>query len=142
MDPLSGEGAKIYGGRWNLPGIACLYTSSTPELAVLETFVHIGLDGASTRWNIVTLNIPDNMIHTPARRDLPVDWASTPVALGSQEFGSDLFTSENKAAIAVPSIIVPESRNYVLYCSHSDFEQVTVLGQRPYSFDTRMWKNP
>jgi RES domain-containing protein len=35
-DPLSGEGAKRYGGRFNRPGIPALYTALTPECAWAE----------------------------------------------------------------------------------------------------------
>ncbi len=35
-DPESGEGAKRHGGRFNRPGVACLYTSASPETAWLE----------------------------------------------------------------------------------------------------------
>ena len=36
FDPESGEGARMYGGRFNRPGIACLYTSLRLETAWLE----------------------------------------------------------------------------------------------------------
>lgn len=35
-DPLSGEGARLYGGRFNRRGIAALYTSLAPLTAVRE----------------------------------------------------------------------------------------------------------
>ena len=35
-DPESGQGAKRHGGRFNRPGLACLYTSLSPETAWLE----------------------------------------------------------------------------------------------------------
>lgn len=34
--PLSGEGARRHGGRFNRPGVAALYTSLSPLTAVLE----------------------------------------------------------------------------------------------------------
>ena len=33
---LSGQGAKIYGGRWNSVGNSMLYTSYSPSLAMLS----------------------------------------------------------------------------------------------------------
>ncbi len=35
-DPVSGEGAKRHGGRFNRPGVSCLYASASPETAWLE----------------------------------------------------------------------------------------------------------
>ena len=40
-DDASGTGAKIEGGRWNRPGSALLYTSTSRALACLETLVHL-----------------------------------------------------------------------------------------------------
>lgn len=36
LDPESGEGARRFGGRYNPPGMPCLYTSQTPKTAWLE----------------------------------------------------------------------------------------------------------
>src|SRR5438128_2676901 len=38
---FTGEGAKIRGARWNLPGTRMVYTSSTLSLCLLEFFVHV-----------------------------------------------------------------------------------------------------
>lgn len=41
-DPLSGEGARLHGGRFNRSGVACLYTALTPETALREVSQGIG----------------------------------------------------------------------------------------------------
>ena len=50
-DLVSGQGARLHGGRWNAPGtFATFYGSATPELAmdeVLHHFRHYGLDPAT-----------------------------------------------------------------------------------------------
>jgi RES domain-containing protein len=38
---LDGQAAKLYGGRWNHPGCALVYTAESRALAVLETRVHL-----------------------------------------------------------------------------------------------------
>src|SRR4051812_18031854 len=37
---FSGEGARIFGGRWNSPGISIVYCSEHLSLAALEILVH------------------------------------------------------------------------------------------------------
>lgn len=50
-DLVSGEGARLHGGRWNAPGtFATVYGSATPELAMAEVLHHFryyGLDPAA-----------------------------------------------------------------------------------------------
>ena len=38
---LDGEGARIYGGRWNHPGHPLVYAAESRSLAILETRVHL-----------------------------------------------------------------------------------------------------
>ena len=38
---FSGEGARIYGGRWTSPGKRVIYTAESVSLAFLEVLVHL-----------------------------------------------------------------------------------------------------
>jgi RES domain-containing protein len=39
-DFKTGEGSRLYGGRWNPVGIAVIYASLSPETAMAETLAH------------------------------------------------------------------------------------------------------
>jgi len=43
IDDLSGEGSRLYGGRWNHKGAAVIYTSESISLAAMEVLVHTSL---------------------------------------------------------------------------------------------------
>ena len=38
---FDGEGARLYGGRWNSPGRAVVYLAGSLALAALEILVHV-----------------------------------------------------------------------------------------------------
>ena len=73
--PLSAEGARRLGGRWNPPGIGVLYASASPELALLEQMVHLRSLPYSDlpRLVLLTLALPE-----PPRllgvTELPENW--------------------------------------------------------------------
>ena len=56
---LSGTGAKLYGGRWNSPGLAALYTTEHISLAVLEILVHMKAYRRPLDYHLVVLEVPD-----------------------------------------------------------------------------------
>ena len=47
---FTGEGARLYGGRWNSPGTAIIYTAESQSLAVLEILVHLDSPELLKKW--------------------------------------------------------------------------------------------
>jgi RES domain-containing protein len=133
-DALSGEGARRYGGRWNPPGAAVVYASESRALAVLETFVHLTLEARAIAFVLVTIELPKL---APLRRRAD---ARPPRSLGaSQEAGRAWLDHGNELALVVPSLIVPQEKNYVLNVAHPLFASVAVAATEPFSFDERLW---
>jgi len=61
--PKDATGAERYGGRWNSPGHAVLYASSTLALACLEVLVHIRDVGLiPTDYVYCEIDVPDDLI--------------------------------------------------------------------------------
>ena len=140
-DPLSVIGSRRHGGRWNPKGTAVLYTSRTPELALLETLVHLPpltLSELPQLW-LSTLQLPDEpetiFWITPSR--LPDYWQSGTLA-ETQSILADWLADPFCLAIAVPSVIVAESYNLLLHPEHPAFGQVAVVAQRPLRLDSRL----
>lgn len=136
---FSGEGARIAGGRWNLPGTSVVYVSEALSLAVLELFVH--LDAASrTRLKLVAIpvQLPKGLVEQAEA--LPPDWRSEPPPETTMDLGTAWADQGRSAALRVPSAIVPVEFNLVLNPGHPDFGQVEIGESESYSLDPRMWK--
>jgi RES domain-containing protein len=112
----SGEGAKIYGGRWNLPGYAVLYGCRTIASALLERLTVDPELFASERYilySIMEFNCPDRLIVKPDLNELPENWDSIPFNKATQEFGAKLIQS-GIFCFAIPSVVDKTSLNFVL----------------------------
>ncbi len=138
---LTGEGAFLFGARWNRAGTRVVYASDSLALSALEQFVH--LDKAARRLQLVSLwlEIPDGVTIDILRiGDVPRDWRHEPPPLSTQELGNAWIGRGSSAILKVPSVIVPSEFNYVLNPAHIDFDRIKLAAQRPFSFNSRMWK--
>ena len=71
---LSGEGARLHGGRWNHKGTPLLYTSESRALALLELTGNVNMDDIPRALSITVIEIPDSLIKTVTMAALPGDW--------------------------------------------------------------------
>lgn len=141
---LSGEGARLYGGRWNKEGIPLVYTSSSMELALLEATVHFeGLPPAGLPpYILVTIDLPDEVISYPAVELLPPDW---PLYEGypADELAGFIqrqFQQTGCMGVAVPSVVMPHSkaRNILLNPLNPAMSQVRIVSIQPHEIDPRL----
>src|SRR4051812_17147456 len=86
-DDLSGEGARLHGGRWNHIGLPCIYASESRALAVLEYTVNVGLEDIPRALSIITIDLPDKKIFTPPPAQLPGNWRESPAPASTKDFG-------------------------------------------------------
>ena len=128
---LAGEGARLYGGRWNSPGRPVVYAASSAALAVLEVRVHLDLppELLPDDYVLVTIDLQD--LATETMSNLPAD----PVAVG------DAWLRERRTPVLqVPSSIVPESANLLLNPAHPVAPKAKIIRRRRFEFDPRLWR--
>lgn len=132
---LSGEGARLFGGRWNSPGIAVIYLADHPALALLEILVHldVALDLLPNDYELMCVSIAN---------DVPVT-AIPNVNTGANDLrlAGDIWAkSKESALLRVASVLLPEANNYVLNPTHSDSHKVTIASKRLLEIDQRLFK--
>ncbi len=120
---LSGEGSRIYGGRWNPAGRAVIYTSDSASLAMLEMVAFYAVSGAPPDLVLVVIEIPDIVtIEKPDMAVLPTDWNARPQKSSTSNFGLIWLDTSKASCLRVPSVITPEGYgwNYILNPLHPE----------------------
>lgn len=138
-EPLSGQGAALYGGRWNPKGLSLLYTTESPALSLLEVLVHLN-PKRIPEYHLVTIEVPDS-IRVYRVDELPVDWRATGSVqpLPSQTFLLDWLRAPDRLVVEVPSSIVPIMANYLINPRHELFSACKVIDSAPFEIDERLY---
>ena len=110
----TGEGARLFGGRWNNILTACIYTSESRALALLEYTVNVNIDNIPGKLSITAFEIPDIGIREFKINELPGNWAQIPSPASTKDFGTNLLHDPSVPVLKRPSIIIPEEFNYIL----------------------------
>ncbi len=129
---FSGQGAKDWGGRWNSRGVAVVYTAAHRSLSILEVLVHVkgsattGRGAISAPFYIYPISFESALLEELPISSLPPGWNSEPSVSASQSLGDAWVLTARSPVLAVPSVIVPEERNYVLNPNHSRFPEIQI----------------
>ena len=138
INDLRGEGSRIFGARWNHKGVACIYTSESRALAVLEYSVNINVDDIPSALSIATIDINDSDILNLSAEDLPPNWCKNPPPADTKDFGSRLLSEEGHPVIRVPSTIIPEEHNYILNPRHAASQTFKLVDVQEFVYDFRI----
>ena len=137
---FDGEGARLFGGRWNRPGFPVVYTSATLSLAVLEVVVHHRVPLPPQDFVALTAEVPARLkIATIRGEDLPPDWRTDPVPARLPDIGSEWLQRGAALILAVPSAIIETEFNYLINPRHPDFARLKINPPKPFNFEGRLW---
>jgi RES domain-containing protein len=136
---LSGNGAALYGGRWNEAGRPTLYTASSRSLAILEMLVHLQKPQPPTDYRIMVVYVPDTAPLTAVvDRQLPEDWKENEAH--TQQLGSQWLAAQESLLLRVPSVIVRAEYNYLLNPAQAFFAEVQLVSVESITFDPRFFQ--
>jgi RES domain-containing protein len=124
---FSGEGARLYGGRWNSPGVPVVYVAESQSLAVLEVLVHLNAPALLEKYVFLEVDFDPSLVIDLDRSSLPKNWQSDPVPEAIQAIGDRWVLSRDSAVLRVPSVLVPEESNFLLNPRHPDFGKIGIL---------------
>ena len=135
----SGEGAFLFGGRWNSKGVRAVYCSIDPTTAILEVAVHKGFPVLDTIAHVLTaVTIADPAgVHVVDPTSLPnPNWLRPGIpGAGQQRHGNALLSAHR--FIVVPSAVSVHSWNLIFIAANAA-GAYDVRSQEPFALDTRL----
>jgi RES domain-containing protein len=135
---FTGEGARIYGGRWNSRGTAIVYVSEHESLAALELLVHLTPLIPDARYLSFRLEWEDNLSSSLSVKILGPHWKAVPPGFETMEIGDEWADMGKSVALAVPSVLSTSEMNFLLNPRHPDFRKIKISEPLEYRFDSRL----
>jgi RES domain-containing protein len=135
---FNGSGARKYGGRWNSPGVAVVYTAQSQSLALLEIVVHLNSAELLANYVLIGVEIGESFIHEVGKSRLPRNWRADPAPLSLRAIGDAWVLSGASAALRIPSTLVPSESNFLLNPLHPDFWKLRIGSPISFRFDPRL----
>ena len=137
---LSGNGARLHGGRWNTEGNFALYAAENRSLALVETLVHTPFKFLkSTDYLLIEIEInsPDS-IKKLELKHMPYQWDAYVPAPSTRVIGDAFLNDQQQLLLRVPSVLMPEEYNYVINPLHPAMKDVKIVGERLLTFNDRL----
>jgi RES domain-containing protein len=135
-----GEGARLYGGRWNSRGVRVVYASTSLALAAVETFVNLEPNLRPSDLVAIEGDIPDGLeIGTLDLTRLPAHWREARDE-SLRHFGDEWIRAQQTVALLVPSAAIRGDWNVLLNPAHADFAKVKFRTPTLFEFDVRMFR--
>lgn len=135
---FNGDGARLYGGRWNRLGTRVVNCSQSISLATLEILVNLDFGQALRQYVSIPVDFADGLCEKITPAQLPQDWASDPPSISTQQLGSSWIAAGSSVVLAVPSVVIESETNYLINPMHPDFSRLKVGDASPLKFDSRL----
>ena len=134
---FSGDGARLYGGRWNRKGVPMVYTAGSQSLAMLELLVQD--EPLRARYVMIPAMLPRNLrIERLAPEQLPGDWRGLAARESLQAIGTGWAKRQSSPVLAVPSAVIPSETNYLLNPLHPAFGKIEIGKPQEFITDLRL----
>ena len=135
---FDGEGARLFGGRWNTKGTPLVYTAGSQALAVLEMLVHLKSPDLLRHYRLIPVTFDESLIRPIKLQSLPSNWRRRPAPLAVRRIGDEWAATGRSVVLRVPSVIVPDEFNYLINPRPPDFHKTHLGAPLTYRFDTRL----
>jgi RES domain-containing protein len=136
-EAFSGEGARLYGGRWNSPGVRMVYTAESRSLAALEILVHLESPELLSHYVVFEVSFDESLVTVTEESKFLDDWQAEPPPAALRAIGDAWAAARASAVLQVPSAIIPDESLFLLNPLHVDFSKLAIGEPLPFRMDPR-----
>ena len=137
---FDGEGARLYGGRWNSPGTRIAYASDSIALAALEVLAHLQSTAVLQSYSLAGIRFPEEVVEVLPETSLPHGWRRFPSPPANQAIGDQWVSQGRSLVLRVPSAIIPSAANFLINPLHPAFSRAVIERPERFAFDPRLLK--
>ena len=135
---FSGAGARLFEGRWNSSGVRMVYCSEHLSLAALEILVHVRPITIPDKFRAFRVAWNERMMISLKPSQLQKGWNAQPPGPASKNIGDNWIRDGRSAVLALPSVLVPLERTFLLNPQHSDFRKIKITDSGDFVLDPRL----
>jgi RES domain-containing protein len=138
---LLGVGAMAASARWHTAGRPLVYLAESPSSALLEILVHLEADedDRPDSYQLLKIEVADDVAtESVSLTSLPPHWKGD--AAVTRAMGDDWLERGATALLRVPSVITPETHNWLLNPRHTDAKRAAVVHIDRPLYDSRLFR--
>ena len=136
---FDGEGARLWGGRWNSPGLGAVYCAGHVSLAILEVVVHADL-ALAPHYVVIPADFDEALVESLDTARLPASWRRHPAPAAVVALGDEWLREARSPVLRVPSVVVPAEPNFILNPLHTAFREIEIGKPEVLKVDARLGK--
>jgi RES domain-containing protein len=139
---LAGLGGRRFSARWHTAGQPIVYLAESPAGAMLEILVHLDLleQYQPRTYTLLHVTAPDTFVIPSLRTPSGEKWKTDESI--TRKLGDSWLKSHRSAVARVPSVILPQTFNYLLNPLHSDAARIKIKSYRKFPLDSRLASQP
>ena len=135
----SGEGARLFGSRWNPPGLPAIYAGTSFAVCLVEVLVHANRKSPPSGARYVDAVVPDDVSRERFDPLSAPGWDNPDNVSVAQAFGRDWIHGRRSALLLVPSVVTHLDDNVVVNPDHPDAARISVGPETPVRPDRRLF---
>lgn len=135
----SGEGARLFGQRWNPPGLPAIYCGTSFAICLLEVLVHANRKAPPSAARYVEAEVPDGVSREVFPDFAHPGWDDPYDVSVAQAYGAAWLRERRSALLLVPSVVTRLDGNAVVNPEHPEAGMISVGAERKVGLDPRVF---